>query len=96
MRSDEVGGPLSQSQFREGGFSNLAGRERGFMQIDAPSGSNVSRASCQPTAFVYLENTALVDFVAKYFSLSDKRQVNCDERPGRSSAPAHRQLFNSA
>jgi hypothetical protein len=40
-------------------------------------------ASFNPNAFFYPENTALVDFVAKYFSLSDERQAFGDERPGR-------------
>jgi hypothetical protein len=38
-------------------------------------------ASFNPNAFFYTENTALVDFVAKYFSLSDERQAFGDERP---------------
>jgi hypothetical protein len=40
----------------------------------------------KPTAFVYPENTALVDFVANYFSLSDERPTNCDERPRASNS----------
>jgi hypothetical protein len=51
------------------------------MQIDAPTWQNVSGASFQAHCLVYRENTALVDFVANYFSLSDERQTNCDERP---------------
>src|SRR5438270_13083547 len=55
--------------------------QRGFMLIDALIWQNVSRAPRCLTAFVYPENTGLVDFVAKYFSLSDQRQPTCDERP---------------
>jgi hypothetical protein len=51
------------------------------MQIDAPSAQNVSPRLVQPSRLFYPENTALVDFVAKYFSLSDERQAFGDERP---------------
>jgi hypothetical protein len=54
---------------------------RGFMQIDAPSSENVSLAPFNLAACFYPENTGLVDFVAKYFSLSDQRQLMSDKRP---------------
>jgi hypothetical protein len=38
------------------------------------------------TAFFYPENTGHVDFVAKYFPLSDQRQLTRDERRGSFSA----------
>src|ERR1041384_5383452 len=54
---------------------------RGFMQIDAPSSENVSLAPFNLAACFYPENTGLVDFVAKYFSLSDQRQLMSYKRP---------------
>jgi len=66
---------------------------RGFMQIDAPSLENVSPAPFNLAACFYPENTGLVDFVAKYFSLSDQRQLMCDERPEPISSLTNQQLF---
>jgi hypothetical protein len=64
------------------------------MLIDAPSVENVSLASVNLSACFYSENTGLVDFVAKYFSLSDQRQQTRDERPKLSSSFTNPQLFN--
>ncbi|HYX40260.1 MAG TPA: hypothetical protein VE821_01115 [Pyrinomonadaceae bacterium] len=60
--------------------------QRGFMQIDAPSAENVSLAPLNLAVCFYPENTGLVDFVAKDFSLSDQRQQTCDERPKSASS----------
>ena len=90
--SDESGG-ASSFPFSENPFLASESPQRGFMQMDAPTLENVSLASTNLAACFYPENTGLVDFVAKYFSLSDQRQLICDERPEPISSLTNQQLF---